>query len=138
MSAFLETFSFLGAIIISVSDPFPYYRVVKFTIAFRVWLLHFQNDNVGLDVVFIGTEKKKKRKNNDEIAADILKFFFENYLTKVATLSKEMARKDWNNTRAIMTTLKLRFLSNRYIKLNYFPFQRRVAALESVRLIYIV
>ena len=36
MSDFLETFSLLGAVITSVSDPFPYDRVQKFTIAFRV------------------------------------------------------------------------------------------------------
>lgn len=40
-SALLDTISLLDAIITSVSDPFPYDQVVKFTFAFRVWLLYF-------------------------------------------------------------------------------------------------
>ena len=57
ISAFLETFSLLGAVI-TESNPFPYDQVQKFTIAFRVWLLHLQNHNVGFDVIFIRSEKK--------------------------------------------------------------------------------
>ena len=60
MSDFLETFSLLSAVITSVSDPFPYDRVQKFSIAFRVWVLHLQNHNVGFDVIFIRTEIKRQ------------------------------------------------------------------------------